>query len=181
MYSPYPKTVKLRDGRSVEIRPLCREDYESLHDFLLSLSDEDRLFLRHDVRDPDLPRRWAEDLTSNRLVLLAAFDQDRVVGTGRLYRMNHGWMHHVGHLRLITAVSHRRVGLGGLLALYVFMSDSLQALLQGRLDWTTLRPEPFKWPLFLIALALMALPSLMATWQGKSPESKDRPGRRGVE
>jgi hypothetical protein len=54
--------------------------------------------------------------------------------------------------------------LGGLLALYVFMSDSLHALLQVRVDWNTLRPEPFKWPLFLVALVLMALPSLAATW-----------------
>jgi hypothetical protein len=63
-----------------------------------------------------------------------------------------------------------RVGaavLGALLALYVFMSDSINALLQGRTDWDTLRPEPFKWPLFLVALALMALPSLMATWPGR--------------
>jgi hypothetical protein len=54
--------------------------------------------------------------------------------------------------------------LGGLLALYVFMFDSFHALLAGRSDWATLRPEPFKWPLFLVALALMALPSLAATW-----------------
>ncbi len=57
--------------------------------------------------------------------------------------------------------------LGALLTLYVFMSDSLHALIQGRLDWATLRPEPFKWPLFLIALALMAWPSLAATWPGR--------------
>ncbi len=56
------------------------------------------------------------------------------------------------------------VALGGLLALYVFMSDSLHALLQKRPDWATLRPGPFKWPLFLVALALMALPSLATVW-----------------
>jgi hypothetical protein len=64
---------------------------------------------------------------------------------------------------------------GGLLALYVFMSDSLYALLQGRSDWDTLRPGPFKWPLFLVALTLMALPGLAAIWPGRfnprSPES----------
>jgi hypothetical protein len=54
--------------------------------------------------------------------------------------------------------------LGALLALYVFMCDSLHALLAGRPDWDTLRPEPFQWHLFLLALALMALPSLLATW-----------------
>jgi len=74
-----------------------------------------------------------------------------------------------------------RVGIavsGGLLALYVFMSDSIRALLQGRGDWDTLRPEPFQWLLFLIALALMTLPSLAATWpgHGKLKESR-RPDR----
>jgi hypothetical protein len=63
---------------------------------------------------------------------------------------------------------------GGLLALYVFMSDSLCALLQGRNDWDTLRPEPFKWPLFLVALTLMALPGLKAIWPGRfSPGGSD--------
>ncbi len=64
-----------------------------------------------------------------------------------------------------------RVGIavsGGLLALYIFMSDSIRALLQGRADWDTLRPEPFQWLLFLIALALMTLPSLAATWPGRN-------------
>ncbi|MDD4871500.1 MAG: hypothetical protein PHR77_13165 [Kiritimatiellae bacterium] len=56
------------------------------------------------------------------------------------------------------------ISLGGLLALYVFMSDSLHALWQGCPDWDTLRPAPFQWPLFLLALGLMAVPSLMATW-----------------
>jgi len=66
-----------------------------------------------------------------------------------------------------TRITPARIGLvalGGLLALYVFMADSLAALVQGRTDWATLRPGPFQWPLFLVALALMALPSLMAVW-----------------
>jgi hypothetical protein len=64
-------------------------------------------------------------------------------------------------------ITRTRVGIGvvgGLLALYVFMSDSLHALFQGRTDWDTLRPEPFKWPLFLVAFVLMAMPTLMAVW-----------------
>ncbi len=59
------------------------------------------------------------------------------------------------------------ITLGGLLALYVFMADSLHALLQGRSDWDTLRPQSFQWPFFLVALVLMAAPSLMATWPGR--------------
>jgi hypothetical protein len=66
-------------------------------------------------------------------------------------------------------ITPRRAGaalLGGGLALYVFMSDALHALLNGRSDWHTLRPSPFKWPLFLLALALMGLPTLLMTWPG---------------
>ena len=67
-----------------------------------------------------------------------------------------------------------RVGivmLGGLLALYVFVSDALYALLFGEPNWATIRPGPFKWPLFLVALALMALPSLAATWPWTKPRA----------
>jgi hypothetical protein len=55
-------------------------------------------------------------------------------------------------------------GLGALLALYTFMADSLQAWLQQQPDWYLLRPAPFRWPLFLLALALMAVPILTWMW-----------------
>jgi hypothetical protein len=58
------------------------------------------------------------------------------------------------------------VSSGVLLALYVFMNDSLHAWLNGQSNWDTLRPEPFNWPLFLVAFLLMAVPGLKATWPG---------------
>lgn len=45
---------------------------------------------------------------------------------------------------------------GALLALYVFMFDALNGVLRGRSDWDVARPDIFQWPLFLIALGLMA-------------------------
>jgi len=73
-----------------------------------------------------------------------------------------------------TPIRRSLTAMGALLALYVFMSDSLHAYLQGRTDWSILRPEPFKWSLFLIALVLMAWPTLMAVW----PWSKADPEAR---
>ena len=66
----------------------------------------------------------------------------------------------------ITPRRASAVLLGGGLALCVFMYDALHALLNGQSDWNTLRPSPFKWPLFLLALALMGLPTLLMTWPG---------------
>ncbi len=54
--------------------------------------------------------------------------------------------------------------LGALLALLVFMSDALLALAQRRPGWNLLPPGEFRWPLFLLALLMMAVPSLAAVW-----------------
>jgi hypothetical protein len=49
-------------------------------------------------------------------------------------------------------------GLGTALALYVFMADSLAAVRHGLVVTTTVLPTAFNWPLFGVAVALMALP-----------------------
>jgi hypothetical protein len=78
----------------------------------------------------------------------------------------------------ITPLRVATVVVGGLLALYVFMSDALHALLAGRPDWGALRPEYFNWLLFLVALALMALPGLMATWPPAGGERSRGAGKK---
>jgi hypothetical protein len=55
--------------------------------------------------------------------------------------------------------------LGIAVALYVFMSDSLRAVAQG-LDVTKAGlPTVFNWPLFGVALALMAAPVILIGWR----------------
>jgi hypothetical protein len=59
-------------------------------------------------------------------------------------------------------LSSRRVWVlnfsGVALALYVFMADSIAASHHGLEAIRTMLPEPFNWPLFLIALGLMSAP-----------------------
>jgi RimJ/RimL family protein N-acetyltransferase len=112
----YPKKVWLKNGQSVSIRPLDREDFGRLYDFLKDLSEEDRLFLRHDVRDPDVVCRWMEELERKTIIPLLALDDDTIIGSGRIHLMKHSWMQHVGHMRLIISKPYRRQGLGGLFA-----------------------------------------------------------------
>ena len=49
-------------------------------------------------------------------------------------------------------------GLGAALALYVFMADALRAAPQGLEAVRMVLPGTFNWPVFLVALALMAVP-----------------------
>jgi ribosomal protein S18 acetylase RimI-like enzyme len=115
MLSRYPKNVQLKDGAEVAIRPLTQDDFEELLAFFEALPDEDVLFLRHDVRDPEVIRRWTDDLDLSRVLPLVAFDGEELVGNGTLHTTSHDWTRHVGHIRLVTARSHRNRGLGGLL------------------------------------------------------------------
>jgi hypothetical protein len=63
--------------------------------------------------------------------------------------------------------------LGVALALYVFMADSIRAVVHG-LDVRTMGlPVSFNWPLFVMALVLMATPIAHIAW-------RVRPGGQGV-
>lgn len=126
-----------------------------LIDWPATLLDWDVLFL--------IPLRWWGPVLAP-LLIAALICLTAVLAVTRLAR---------GQRPKVTPVRLGVVLLGGLLALYVFTSDALGALLAGRSDWDTLRPEPFKWPLFLVALALMALPSLIATWPGHLGRAQD--------
>jgi hypothetical protein len=61
-------------------------------------------------------------------------------------------------------VSWRLSWLGMALALYAFMADSLRAARQG-LDVTKVLPQTFNWPLFWLAVALMAAPVIGMGWR----------------
>jgi hypothetical protein len=53
---------------------------------------------------------------------------------------------------------------GMLLALYVFMTDTLAAAPRGLEAICSALPQKFNWPLFLVALVLMAAPLLRTCW-----------------
>ncbi|MCP4591348.1 MAG: GNAT family N-acetyltransferase [bacterium] len=108
----YPKSIELKDGRKVILRPLAQDDFDGLFSFFQALSKEDRLYLAHDVSDPDLVRKWTDELDFERVIPLVALERDRIVGNGTLRMASRGWMRHVGQIRLVTARSHRHRGLG---------------------------------------------------------------------
>jgi hypothetical protein len=69
----------------------------------------------------------------------------------------------------LTSTVWRLNWLGTAIALYVFMADALRAA-PGGLDATrTVLPVAFNWPIFLVALALMAAPVADLAWQSRRP------------
>ena len=66
--------------------------------------------------------------------------------------------------------------LGGTLALYVFMADSLRVAHYGLESIRTMLPVHFNWPLFLIALALMSAPLVQELKQLRLPRESPMEG-----
>ena len=112
----FPVHHTLRDGTIVAIRLTEVSDEPALLKFFRSLSEQDRLYLREDVRKEEFIRRFLTRIDGEAVVSLLAEHERQVVGEGTLYSESHGWMRHVGQIRLVVARSFQKKGLGTELA-----------------------------------------------------------------
>jgi RimJ/RimL family protein N-acetyltransferase len=116
----YPKVVNLRDGSQVIMRPMQKGDEEALYQFFKGLSKEDRLYLRDDVANREIIHGWMENLDYDKVLPILAIDGDTVVADATLHRNPHGWMRHVGQIRMSVAGSHRGRGLARIIAAEIY-------------------------------------------------------------
>ncbi|TNF50733.1 N-acetyltransferase, partial [bacterium] len=120
MLDEYPKEITLRDNSKVTLRPLVKEDEAALIEFFQGLIEEDRLYLREDVADPEIIRGWMENIDYEKVLPILAIDEGKIIADATLHRDSHGWMRHVGHIRMSVAGSHRGRGLARIMAAEVF-------------------------------------------------------------
>ncbi len=120
MLNEYPKEVALRDGSKVMLRPVVKEDEEALYQFFKGMSKEDRLYLRDDVASREIIHGWMENIDYEKVLPILAFEGDKVVADATLHRNPHGWMRHVGEIRMSVAGSHRGKGLARIIAAEIF-------------------------------------------------------------
>ncbi|MEM4408218.1 MAG: GNAT family N-acetyltransferase [Candidatus Caldarchaeum sp.] len=107
----YPREVTLEDGTKVTIRPMVREDEERLLEFFSTIPESERIFLQHDVTDPEVIRGWCENLNYYRVLPLLAFDGEKIVANAALKQHRRGWKSHIGNIRIVVGSAYRRKGL----------------------------------------------------------------------
>ncbi len=125
---PYPKTVRLKNGTEVILRPLVSGDLAALHQFYLNLPEEDRLYLRTDVRDLAMVKMQMEDSDAEERTRFAATQGDRIVGQAALLRPRHGWAQHTGELRCVVAREVQDQGLAKILLHELFQEATRQGV-----------------------------------------------------
>jgi len=112
----FPQQVRLRNGPTVELRPMVPEDRDRLLEFFLRVPEEDRYFLKEDVTSPRVIEGWASHLDYDRALPLLAWLDERVVGNAVLVRSRVGARRHIGELRVVVDPEYRNLGLGSVMA-----------------------------------------------------------------
>jgi GNAT superfamily N-acetyltransferase len=73
--------------------------------------EEDRWWLREDVSDPSVIRRWIADMDYDRVLPLLALSDNQIVADATLHRRGFGARHHIGEVRVVVAPAYRGLGL----------------------------------------------------------------------
>lgn len=107
----YPKSLTLSDGTTVLVRPLEPTDLDALLRFFRGVPAEDRWWLREDVSNPEVVRRWVLDLDYERVLPLVAIADDAIVADATLHRRGFGARRLLGEIRMVVAPAFRGRGL----------------------------------------------------------------------
>lgn len=126
----YPKTVALKNGLSITLRPLVSTDYKALSGFLRALPGEDLLFLKERISDPKVVRRWCTKIDPGYILRLLAFDDKKMVGMASLTQNLGGWKRHIGRLNVHTLPEYRGKSIGRLL-----VNEIIDLARQSGLRW----------------------------------------------
>jgi RimJ/RimL family protein N-acetyltransferase len=120
MLKDYPKEVTLKDGEKVVLRPMEREDEQKLLEFFKGIPEEERQYLRDDVTDPTVIKKWAENLDYDHTIPLLAIIGDRIIGDATLHKKTTDKASRIGEIRIVIDKDFRRRGLGTLFAREIY-------------------------------------------------------------
>lgn len=111
----YPKTAKLKDGKTITLRPLQPTDEKEFHAFFVDVPDNERILFKHRVVDPAVIRDWCQHIDYGKILPLLAVDGDKIVGDASLHQTLGGWKRHIGRLSVVTHPKYRGKGIAGVL------------------------------------------------------------------
>ena len=107
-----PRTVQLKDGTPVVLRLMTPADAAPIAAFARSLPEDDLLFLRMDITDPDAVAHWMRNLEAGLTTTVLAEAGGEIAGYAALVQNRVAWQRHLGEIRTQVALRFRAQGLG---------------------------------------------------------------------
>jgi GNAT superfamily N-acetyltransferase len=103
----FPASMKLRDGTAVVIRPLGRHDETRLHKFLLTVPEEERLFIKKSIYERASFHEWFRHPDFEENLMLLMLHGRKIVGEATLRQRPGGWKRHIGVITVLTHPDYR--------------------------------------------------------------------------
>jgi len=107
----FPKEFQLKDDFTCQVRPLKAGDEDAFHEFFMDVPDQERMFIKHRVTEPEIIKEWCERIDYGRNLPLLAFYEKRVIGAATLHQQLGGWKRHIGRVSVLVHAKYRGRGL----------------------------------------------------------------------
>jgi GNAT superfamily N-acetyltransferase len=117
----YPKTVTLKDGSHIAIRPLNPTDEKEFHQFFCEVPETERLLFKHRVTDLAVIQEWCRRIDHGKILPLLALSGNKIIADASLHQSLGGWKRHIGRVSVVVHPAYRGKGLAKTL-----LSDLLQ-------------------------------------------------------
>src|SRR5690348_14781077 len=111
----YPKTIKLKDGSSITLRPLKASDEKEFHAFFVDVPATELILFKHRVTDPGVIRDWCQNIDYGKILPILAFDGNKVIADASLHQSLGGWKRHIGRISVFVRPKYRGKGLARIL------------------------------------------------------------------
>jgi L-amino acid N-acyltransferase YncA len=95
-------------------------DAAAIAGFARSLPEDDLLFLRMDITDPEAVAHWVKNLETGLATTVIAEAGGEIAGYATLVQNRVGWQRHLGEIRTQVGLPFRSRGLGRVLAGEIF-------------------------------------------------------------
>jgi RimJ/RimL family protein N-acetyltransferase len=116
----FPKDVKLRDGRTATLRLMGSNDKQRVLDFARALPQDDLLFLRTDITDPEIVEDWIKNVEKGTTITILSEINGDLTAYASLHLNEARWTRRVGEIRVNTGFAYRNTGLGRRLVSEIF-------------------------------------------------------------
>jgi L-amino acid N-acyltransferase YncA len=106
----YPKDIQLKDF-ACALRPLEKTDELAFHEFFLAVPNQERMFIKHRVTEPEVIRDWCQNIDLGRNLPLLACRDGQIIGDATLHQHLGGWKRHIGRVSVLIHPKFRGRGL----------------------------------------------------------------------
>ena len=112
--------MRLTDGSEANLRLASRKDFNAILAFARALPEDDLLFLRVDITEPDVVDNWLSNIEAGSTLSIVAYDDEGLAGYATVDRTPARWTRRVGEIRVNVAPRCRAHGLGRHLTAQIF-------------------------------------------------------------